>query len=378
MEFLINGRFLTQPVTGVQRYAREILDGIDALLTNNRDTQITVISPRLTEPPPTWKNIILRQVGILQGHPWEQVELPLYARGKLLFCPGNTAPIISLIGAQDVVVTIHDLSYKYFPEAYRRAFRLWYRFLIPLALRRATSIITVSESERMAIIQHYPFAASRLHVIANGGLPLNFPESSFDTQAQSNFDAPAQNNYVLYVGSFSKRKNFPRLIEVACRLARERGFHFVFVGDTAKTMTTHEVGISEDVSPFITLIGPTDDPDKLASLYRQAACFLFPSLYKSSGLPPIEAMAYGCPVIASDIPALRERCGDAAIYCDPYDVELIVSATTRVMEDAALRLHMRTLGYRQAASFSWTRSAQQTLELICGLRLPESHSTVAS
>jgi glycosyltransferase involved in cell wall biosynthesis len=370
MEFVINGRFLTQPVTGVQRYAREILDGLDALLTNNRDIQITVISPRLTEPPPTWKNIVLRQVGILQGHPWEQVELPLYARGKLLFCPGNTAPIISLIRGQDVVVTIHDLSYKYFPEAYRRAFRLWYGIVIPLALRRATSIITVSESERLAIIQHYPFAASRLHVIANGGLPLNFPASSFDTLAQ--------NNYVLYVGSFSRRKNFPRLIEVACRLATQRGFHFVFVGDTAKTMTADGVRISKDLSSFITLLGPTDDPAKLASLYRQAACLLFPSLYESSGLPPIEAMAYGCPVIASDIPALRERCGDAAIYCDPYDIESIMTATTRVMEDAALRLHMRTLGYRQAASFSWTRSAQQTLELICGLPLPESHSIAAS
>ena len=119
---------------------------------------------------PAWRNIRLRQVGRLHGHAWEQIELPWYSRGHLLFCPGNTAPILSLL-TQPVVVTVHDLSYKYFPEAYHPMFRLWYRFLTPLIFRYAQSIITVSESERREISKHHPKAAARLQAIPNGGFP---------------------------------------------------------------------------------------------------------------------------------------------------------------------------------------------------------------
>ena len=153
---MINGRFLTQRITGVQRYARELVQALDAVLDAKPEIKVTVVSPRLSEAPPAWRNIELRQVGYLRGHAWEQFELPWYSRGKTLFCPGNTAPVISLLSAQPVIVTVHDLSYRYFPEAYRPAFRLWYGLIIPLVLRRAASIITVSESERRAIIAHYP------------------------------------------------------------------------------------------------------------------------------------------------------------------------------------------------------------------------------
>jgi hypothetical protein len=171
MEIAINGRFLTQRITGVQRYARELVRAIDSILAARPDLKVTVISPRLAETPPPWRHIQLIQVGYLQGHAWEQLELPWYSRGKLLFCPGMTAPIATLVGTQTVVVTVHDLSYRYFPEAYRLPFRLWYGLLIPLVLNCASSVITVSESERTAIIAQYPKAASRLHAIANGGLP---------------------------------------------------------------------------------------------------------------------------------------------------------------------------------------------------------------
>src|ERR1700733_7992391 len=174
MEIVINGRFLTQGITGVQRYAREVVQALDAILETRPEFRVTAVSPRLIAAPPAWRNIELRQVGYLQGHAWEQFELPWYSRGKTLFCLGNTAPVISLLGAQPVIVTVHDLSYKYFPEAYHPAFRLWYGFLTPLILHRARSVITVSESERRAIIAHYPRAAPRLHAIANGGLPTSW------------------------------------------------------------------------------------------------------------------------------------------------------------------------------------------------------------
>src|ERR1700733_13804852 len=274
MDFVINGRFLTQRVTGVQRYARELVRALDALLEAKPEFRITVMSPRLSEAPPAWRNIELRQVGILQGHAWEQFELPWYSRGSILFCPGNTAPVISLLGTQTAIVTVHDLSYKYFPEAYRATFRLWYGFIIPLILRRATRVITVSEAEREAIIAHYPSAAPRLHAIANGGLPADFLANIMGVARRTG-------DYILYVGSLSKRKNLGRMLEAACRLARKRRFHFIFVGGASKSLATLVAQVPGDIASEITFVGAVEDPAKLVSYYRNAKCFLFPSLYES-------------------------------------------------------------------------------------------------
>jgi glycosyltransferase involved in cell wall biosynthesis len=359
MEIVINGRFLTQSITGVQRYARELVQALDGMLPAVPGVEITVMCPHLAAAPPAWRNIELRQVGRLQGHAWEQLELPWCARGATLFCPGNTAPALSLLGDQKVVVTVHDLSYRYFPDAYRLPFRLWYGFIVPLALRRARTVITVSESERRAIIANYPAAATRLHAVANGGTPSVF-------SAKGTQETARDHSTVLYVGSLSKRKNFPRLLEAACRLARHRGFHFIFVGDAAKSFVVAPTSIPADVASKITFVGAVDDAAVLLAYYRKATCLLFPSLYEASPFPPIEAMTCECPVIASDIPALRERCGDAAVYCDPYDVESIVAATERVIDDAALRASLQALGRQRAATITWERCARETLKLICG------------
>jgi glycosyltransferase involved in cell wall biosynthesis len=356
MEIIINGRFLDQAITGVQRYARELVQAIDGLLDGYAGIKVTVISPRLSGSPPRWRNIVLRQIGFLHGHAWEQFELPWYSRHKMLVCLGNTAPIIALLGAQPVIVTVHDLSYKYFPDAYHPLFRWWYSLIIPLVLHRANAVITVSQSERRAIVAHFPRAGTRLRVVENGGLPA---KTSDDTKY-----AELRNNSILYVGSFSERKNFSRMVEVARRLARKRHFSFVFVGGTSKSLAMPIVDVPSDISSLLTFVDQIDDASTLTRYYRRAACFLFPSLYESSGLPPIEAMACGCPVIVSDIPALRERCGDAAIYCDPYDIESIAAAVERLMDDKLLRQRLELLGPQRAANFSWETCAAQTLDLI--------------
>jgi glycosyltransferase involved in cell wall biosynthesis len=356
MEIAINGRFLTQRITGVQRYARELVQAIDSILAVRTDLKVTVISPRLGETPPPWRHIQLIQVGHLQGHAWEQLELPWYSRGKLLFCPGMTAPIASLVGTQTVVVTVHDLSYRYFPQAYRLAFRLWYGLLIPLVLNRASSVITVSESERTAIIAQYPKAASRLHAIANGGLP-----QGLQIGREGSADWPS--GYVLYVGSLSKHKNFSRMLDAASRLVRTGQCNFMIVGGTSKSLSQSVARIPDELSSKIRFVGPVDD-QTLVSYYQNAICLLFPSLYEASGLPPIEAMACGCPVVASDISALVERCGDAAVYCDPHDTDDIVAAVEKVIANASLRTQLQERGYERAKTFTWRRCAERTLDVI--------------
>ena len=253
-------------------------------------------------------------------------------------------------------MTVHDLSYSYFPEAYSRAFRLWYGIVVPLALRRAAAIVTVSDTERRSILRHFPDAAPRLHAVANGGWPGDQPPPDAS--------GPRETDLVLYVGSLSKRKNFPRMLEAAVGLARKRALRFCFVGGVASSLASSGLEVPPDVGHLITFEGQVDDVDRLAANYRRATAFLFPSLYESSGLPPVEAMACGCPVIASDSAALRERCADAALYCDPDDTAAIVGAIERLVDDKDLQAKLREAGYRRAALITWGACARETLAII--------------
>lgn len=369
---VINGRFLTQGVTGVQRYARELLRAFDDLLDHRSDIAVRLLTPPIPAADlPPLRNIRHVAVGSRQGHLWEQLDLPRHVGDATLFCPGNTAPVASLLGRGRVVVTVHDLSYLYFPDAYSRGFKLLYNRLIPLILRRADAVVTVSRSERDAIMHHYPFTDDRLVAIQNGGLPVGIPEQT--PLADSNVAGSgaaggdrASGGDILYVGSLSKRKNFPGMLQAAIRLARDRGSRFTFIGSVPAGLNATLADIPDDVRDRIRFLGQVNDWDRLLDAYRAADCFLFPSFYEASPLPPIEAMGCGCPVIAGDIPSLRERCGDAALYCDPADIDAIVATVETVLDDPDQRAALRTAGYERARRYSWVQCAQATLDVILG------------
>jgi len=358
IDIAINGRFLTQPITGVQRYARELLAAFDILIGQRNDIRIRLLTPRLQTAPPL-KHIRHETIGRLQGHAWEQLELPRHVSNEILFCPGNTAPL-SMLGRKRVVVTVHDLSYLYFPDAYSRSFRLLYNLAMPLVMRKASAVITVSESERAAILQHYPVVAPRICAIQNGGAPHH---TSIIPVAQG------PGPYVLYVGSLSIRKNFKGMLEVAQRLTERRQLRFVFVGSTpAGLIRDLANGIAPSVGDRVRFTGQVDDWPTLHRYYAGAACFFFPSFYEASPLPPIEAMASGCPVIAARIPSLVERCGEAALYCDPHSVEDMCEQIERLLDDPSLRESLRARGYQRAQGFTWETCASKTLETIIGNR----------
>ncbi|RYF48495.1 MAG: glycosyltransferase family 1 protein [Cytophagaceae bacterium] len=347
---------MLQQVTGVQRYAREFIATLDMLLEDRRDLTVRLLTPPISpRNVPPLRHIRHEAVGRSKGHLWEQLELPKHVGDATLFCPGNTAPVASLLGPRRVVVTLHDLSYRYFPNAYSWRFKLLYNWLIPLVLRNADQVITVSQSERSAILACYPFAADRLVAIQNGGLP-----TMIDQQEPS----PQRKPTVLYVGSLSKRKNFPAMLAVAAELARTRKTHFVFIGSVPPGLTESLAQIPDDLKDHIQFVGQVNDWDRLLTAYRSATCFMFPSLYEASPLPPIEAMGCGCPVLASDIPSLEERCGDAALYCDPNDTAAITASLATLLEDTDLQSRLRSKGYQRASLYSWRRCVEDTLAVI--------------
>lgn len=358
----INARFYAQPVTGVQRYGRELLAAIhrrvDTLGIPSPFKGIAVHIPaRDGELVASLKRMQIKAYGRHRGHIWEQLELPTRLSKGVLFCPGNTAPLRALYGPTPVVVTIHDLSFRYYPSAYSSLFRLWYGLLTPVILRRAARIITVSESERAAICGLYPEVAPRLVAIQNGGAPA--------VSEMPGGRAPVQDPYVLYVGSLSRRKNLQGVLEAFDQLARSHErLHLVIVG--ARWSAFVRDGTIEHITaqPRIHQLGQVDDTATLEGIYRNASCLVFPSFYEASPLPPIEAMAYGCPVVAADIPSLRERCGSAALYCDPRDTFSIASTVEQVLNDRSIANRLRREGLDRARAFTWDACAERTLGVL--------------
>jgi glycosyltransferase involved in cell wall biosynthesis len=236
------------------------------------------------------------------------------------------------------------------------AYRLLYRAITPMVLRRASTVITVSESEKLEILQRYPGNEGRVLAIQNGSTPGS---------AELLEHTPSADQYVLYVGSLSRRKNLDGLIKVATNLGRKRRLSFVFVGSTPGALANVGAKIPEDVISGIRFEGQIDSWEVLRRYYQTASCFFFPSFYEASPLPPIEAMACGCPVVASGIPSLKERCGDAAMYCDPNSVESMAGSIERVLDDPATQSRLRHLGYERARKFTWRSCAEMTLDAIC-------------
>jgi glycosyltransferase involved in cell wall biosynthesis len=360
MKLYVNGRYLTQEITGVQRYAHEIVRCLDDHFDPLAGLDVTILTPqRELKFEPRLRHLGLRQVGVARGHLWEQFDLPRYSRDGVLFCPGNTAPVWSLITGRAAVVTVHDLSYLYFPEAYDWRFRGLYSILMPVIMRLARAIITVSESERKAITQHFLHAAARLTAIQNGGFgPDVLP--AIGRVAPRKLAFP----YALYVGSLSRRKNFPALLQAAVRLARETPLGFVFVGGTQNALRQSSLSIPTDLTEKILFAGQINDAHELVSWYKGAMFTAFPSLYEASPFPPIESMSCGTPVLASAIPSLIERCGDAALYCEPADLEDLYAKMHRLAFDEALRAELIAKGTRRAAQFSWPTCTRATLEVL--------------
>jgi glycosyltransferase involved in cell wall biosynthesis len=358
----INARFLTQHVTGVQRYGLALVAAIDGLVAAGHPATAGLRFVLLAPPGPLahrleLRCLELRQVGTGRGYLWEQAVLPAHCRDGLLFCPGNTAPVRALRGGR-VVVTVHSLAYRTAPASYSRAFRLAYRLLMPRIMRHARRVITVSEAERRNILEVFPEAAARLVAVANGGLPDPWLERALAAPAAPDTAAP----YVLYVGSLSRLKNTHGLLAAAPALTA-RGLGLRIVGGTAAALAAQH-DLTVPAGARVEFAGQVDDPGELVAHLRGATCFLFPSFSESSGIPPLEAMACGCPVVCSRLAALEERCGDAALYCDPHDPADIAAKAIRAATDPVTRAALVARGRALAAEATWPRCAERTLAVL--------------
>ena len=291
-----------------------------------------------------------------------QAEIAWLARRRRLDVvhdPTGALPLL-LTGAARVV-TIHDAIPYVYPQTSTRLDWLIYHVWLPLALRRVDAVITDSEQSRKDIITYLPVSPERVVPVSLAADRRFRPmETSEVEPILRTYDV--QSPYILYVGALESRKNLPRLLEAYALLRQwSPQWRLVIVGARKwKFSPIFDAVQRLGLETHVTFTGYVED-EHLPALYAGADLFAFPSLYEGFGLPVLEAMACGTPVVTSNASSLPEVAGDAAILVDPHDVEQIVNAMRLVLTQPALAAALRAKGLARAAQFSWERTARETI-----------------
>jgi glycosyltransferase involved in cell wall biosynthesis len=268
--------------------------------------------------------------------------------------------LIPLHGAP-TVLTVHDLIYHLFPS-YHRSLNYWYlNTAMPLYVRRADAVIAISESTKRDLTRHYNVPEEKITVVYEAASSRFQPASSEAVaEAKATYRLPSK--YVLALGTIEPRKNLNRLVEAVCLLRqKDPELSLVIVGHAGWLYQDFFQELEKLDDPRAVLLsGYVPDAD-LPAVITGATAYVLASFYEGFGLPILEAMACGTPVICSSTSSMPELGGDAARYFDPYDLQDMVAAISSVLEDADLRQEMRQRGFEQAARFSWARTARETL-----------------
>lgn len=355
MKFAINGKFTAQRITGVQRVAYELTRAIQASDSPADEIEL-VVPPNADGPGILLKR--MRMCGWLRGNLWEEIALPMATTGATLISLCNTGPLLK----RRQIVMVHDMAVYDVPDGFSKTFRLWYRLKFLVLRRQAQLIVTGSAFSKERICHHLGVDESRVSVIHDGADHLDRVVADPSVVARLKLTS---GSYCVVVGSLDPRKNLQRVLDAVKQLDHLRDIKFVIVGGANSRIFDSKQVAKDPDSDQIVWAGYVSDGE-LKALYGDAACLIFPSLYEGFGLPPLEAMYCGCPVIVSNEASLPEVCGDAAMYCDARSVDNIAAKISLMMTDKALRQRYRETGLRHVQQFRWERSASKLLQVLYG------------
>lgn len=264
-----------------------------------------------------------------------------------------------------VVVTIHDISYEHYPQFFTPTALRQMRLLVPLTIRHAKAVLTVSEFSKMDIVRRYCVAPEKIVVTPLAPDPMFRPLHDATRLARVRERYGTGDRFILCVGNLQPRKNLKTLIDAYTRLRRAdtTRHKLVLVGRKAWLYDdTFAVARDSGYAGDLVFTDYVSDAD-LVALYNSADLFVYPSIFEGFGLPPLEAMACGTPVITSNTSSLPEVVGDAAPMINPLDGEGLAAIMAATLNDAHLREHITALGLRRAAAFSWESTARRTLDV---------------
>ena len=321
-EVVVNGRFLTRRVSGVERYGRETLRWI-----GNRC--------RVEKPKGALNG--------MAGHAWEQFILPVRTRSNsVLWSPANSGPLF----VRDQVLTIHDLSPLEHPEWFQPNYAAWYCLLLPMLVRRVQRIITLSEYISKKVVMRFSLPADKVVTI-----PAGVDTSKFHLQDVSS----GMERYILFVGTLEPRKNILGLLSAWDKV---KGQHpdvtLVIAGTSGRVFRESFYPNSTDRVRWLGYVSET----ALPALYAGADLFVLPSLDEGFGLPALEAMACGTPVVVSDGGALPEIVGDAGMIFNLSNPFGLSDAINKCLSNSNLRTSLKEMGLTRAKLYSWQSTAE--------------------
>ncbi|MEP6740926.1 MAG: glycosyltransferase family 1 protein [bacterium] len=364
MRIAIDAHSVGTRLGGNESYATNLIAALAEIDSVNQYTIFVTRREALDRFSNRWPNFDVRTT--LPHTPFIRIPLTLSAelrRNRVdVLHVQFTAPPFSPC---PVVVSIHDLSFEHLPQTFKRRSRMQLRMTVRRSARSAAQVIALSEHARMDLINTYHLRPEKVHVVPLAA-PASFAPVNDDKELQRVRQTYGiDGDYILSVGSIQPRKNLRRLIEAYSLLHHERAEgklpRLVLVGknawlydETLRSLKDLEVGGSVILTGYV----PESD---LPALYSGALCFIYPSYFEGFGLPPLEAMKCGTPVIVGNKTSLPEVVGDAALMIDPFDINAIAAAMQKVIADSNFRSELRVKGLERATHFDWKETARQTL-----------------
>ncbi len=347
---------------GIGRYAFEILKHIYPLIEKSHSVRVYLPTPPLPDMPKetSWWTYRIAKPSKL----WTFIGLPFglkkdLPRADVVFSPTHYIPRFTSIPR---VMSIMDLSYLFYPEMFRAKDLHQLTSWTAYSVRHVRKILTISESTKHAIMKAYQIPEDRVAVTYPGMTKMANPTNQQVANILEKYKIDG--SYILSVGTLQPRKNFVRLIEtfsllpgdIKLVIVGKKGWLYEEILDAPR-----KFGIEEKVI-FLDFVPDSDLP----ALYKQAACFALPSLYEGFGLPVLEAMAYGTPVVVSNVSSLPEIAGKAGIYVDPQDTESIAKGLEKAVSEREQKAGKERIaeGLAQVKKFTWEKAARQTLEIL--------------
>ena len=370
MRIGLDGFPLLTPLTGVGHYTFELARAL-ALLAPSDQFELVAPGPF---PDSIIENIRLdcpdnlravnAEPSSIRRRRWWAVGLPLYLRKTSLDLFHGTNYEVPLWNKRRSVLTIHDLSILLHPDTHQADLARRARRRLPVMARSASVIITPTESIKREVSERLKVDPEKI-VVTLEAPRRGFQRMASEEVAETKQRLGVEDEFLLFVGTIEPRKNLLTLVRAFDQILRQtsRRPQLVVVGAEGWLMDELIAFIKESsISDRLRLTGYLDDDD-LRALYSSCTVFVYPSIYEGFGLPPLEAMACGAPVIASNIATFQETLGTAAQLVEPNDVEALVRSMVEILDDEDRRRTLSRRGLEQAAKFSWERTAQLTLEV---------------
>jgi glycosyltransferase involved in cell wall biosynthesis len=311
--------------------------------------------PQVTEVVLERENILL----------WDQVEIPKAIRQHRIDVLYNPKYSIPLRASCPTAWVCHGLDWYVMPWASRRIDRLSHKFLVPRYAKKADAIIAVSEVTREHVMRYLPVPTERVTTVYSGVDEAFSRASDRESrdQLRRRYDLPAR--FFLYSGAIYPPKNFTRLVQAFAKVGPAVGASLVIAGGENRFLSERELKVPEELglNRWVRWLGWVE-PGLLPTLYQMAEVLLLPSLFESYGLPIVEAMAAGCPVLTSDRFGTKEIAGDAALLVNPESVDAIAAGMTRLCTDLELREKLIAAGRERVRPLTWRRCAQDTLQVL--------------